>query len=56
MGIDFEEKSKFNINKEKFEESFERIFGKQCKKKDCTNKVSNKADDYCECCLKVFGE
>jgi hypothetical protein len=48
MAQNFKETAHLSIDQEKFADNFEKIFGKQCKKKDCTTKVNDKTDEYCD--------
>jgi len=53
MAQEFKETAHLNIDQKKFADNFEKIFGKQCKKKDCLNKVDDKSDEYCSECREV---
>lgn len=48
MADTFKETAHLNIDQDKFNENFEAIFGRQCKKTGCLNKINDKSDKYCE--------
>ena len=48
MADAFKETAHLNIDQQKFADNFEKIFGKQCDRSGCLNKVDSKADEYCE--------
>jgi len=50
MARDFKETAHLNTDRDKYNSNFDKIFGKNCKKKDCSNKVKDKSDEYCEEC------